>query len=141
MSWREQLDRGLAKIKEAAESEQARNITTKAKETASNLIGKVRAGAVSAADTFIEANRDPSMLEVRFMNAHLSVLSPSDNISVARLDAGTLLISDGAENGLMINAATDPAYVVEQIGQVSQLSGNTFDLGAEDGVNVVVTDF
>jgi hypothetical protein len=30
---------------------------------------------------------------------------------------------------------------VEQIGTVAQVSGNTFDLGAEDGVNVVVTRF
>jgi len=39
---------------------------------------------------------------------------------------------------VVINAATDPAFVAEQIGTVKQLSGNTFDLGPEDGVNVVV---
>jgi hypothetical protein len=27
------------------------------------------------------------------------------------------------------------------IGSVAQLSGNTFDLGQEDGINVVVTKF
>ena len=38
----------------------------------------------------------------------------------------------------MINAAADPAFVAEQIGSVIRLSNNTFDLGPEDGVNVVV---
>jgi hypothetical protein len=33
------------------------------------------------------------------------------------------------------------ANVAEMIGNVTRLSGNTFDLGAEDGINVVVTDF
>jgi len=48
---------------------------------------------------------------------------------------------DGQGNGLVINPVTDPAYVVEMIRTVAQLSGNTFDLGEEDGINVVVTKF
>jgi len=58
-----------------------------------------------------------------------------------RPDAATLVIADGQGNGLVVNAAADPAYVVEMIGAVGRLSGNTFDLGPEDGINVVVTDF
>jgi len=52
-----------------------------------------------------------------------------------------LVVADDRENGLVINAAADPAYVVEPIRTVSRLSGNTFDSGAEDGINVVVTKF
>jgi hypothetical protein len=69
------------------------------------------------------------------------VLSPSEGVSVTRPDAATLVVADGQGNGLVINAAAEPAYVVEMIGSVGRLSGNTFDLGPEDGINVVVTDF
>jgi hypothetical protein len=141
MSWKEQLDKAIASIKEAATSEQARDMASKAKATATVLAHKVRAGAVGAADALVEANRDPSVLTVRFLNASLSVLSPSEGLSVTRPDAATLVVGDGQGNGLVINAAADPAYVVETIGNVARLSGNTFDLGPEDGVNVVVTDF
>ncbi len=103
-----------------------------------SLAGKAKDGALSAADAFVEANRDPSALTVRFLNVDLTVLSPSEGIAVTRPDAATLVVSDGQGNGVVINAATDPAFVAEQIGTVKQLSGNTFDLGAEDGVNVVV---
>ncbi len=37
--------------------------------------------------------------------------------------------------------ATLPKPAVETIGNVARLSGNTFDLGPDDGVNVVVTEF
>jgi hypothetical protein len=141
MNWKEQLDKAIASIKEAAESERAREIADKAKSTASSLVAQVRTGAVGAAASFVEANRDPSSLEVHFLNAHLTILSPSEGISVTRPDAATLVIADGESNGLVINAAADPAFVAEQIGTVNQLSGNTFDLGAEDGTNVVVTKF
>jgi hypothetical protein len=141
MGWQEQLNKAIAAIKDAAESEQAREIAAKAKSTASALVEKVRNGAVSAADTFLEANRDPSSMTVRFLNADLTVLSPSEGISVTRPDVATLVIADDQGNGLVINAATDPAYVVETIGTVNRLSGNTFDLGPEDGINVVVTRF
>ena len=132
MGWQDQLDRAIAAIKDAAESERARDIAAKARQTASTLAQKVKDGAVSAADTLVEANRDPSSMTVRFLNADLTVLSPSEGISVTRPDAATLVVSDGQGNGLVINAATDPAFVVEMIGTVARLSGNTFDLGAED---------
>lgn len=141
MSWKEQLDKAIAQIKEAADSEKAREYSAKAKSTAASLIDKVKVGAVGAAETFLEANRDPSSLQVQFLNADLAVLSPSEAITISRPDAASLVISDGEGNGLVINAAADPAFVVEQIGTVTQLSGNSFDLGAEDGVNLIVTKF
>ena len=141
MSWNEQLNKAMAAIKQAAESEQAQDLAAKAKETAAALIAKIRAGAVDAAEAFLQANRDASSLKVGFLNADLTVLSPSDGISISRPDAATLVVADGQGNGIVINAGTDPAYVAELIGSVSQLSGNTFDLGPEDGINVVVTKF
>lgn len=141
MGWKEQLEKAIASIKEAAESENAREMAAKAKATASVLARRAKEGAVGAADAFVEANRDPSSMEVRFLNANLTILSPSEGISVTRPDAATLVISDGQGNGLVINAATDPAFVSEMIGTVARLSGNTFDLGPDDGINVVVTKF
>lgn len=141
MSWKEQVDKAIAAIREAAESDKARELAEKARATAKVLAGKARSGALSAADAFVEANRDPSAMTIRFLNADLTVLSPSEGISVSRPDAATLVVQDGHSNGLVINAAADPAFVVESIGTVARLSGNTFDLGVEDGVNVVVTKF
>jgi hypothetical protein len=141
MSWKEQLDKAIASVREAAESETARDIAAKAKETTIGFARKVKEGAGSAADAFMEANRDPSALEVRFLNAVLTVLSPSEGISVTWPDAAMLVVSDDQGNGVIINAAADPAFVVETIGTVARVSGNTFDLGVEDGINVVVTKF
>ena len=141
MGWKEQADKAIAAIKEAAESEKARDIAAKAKATATALARKAKDGAVDAAEAFVEANRDASSLKVGFLNADLTVLSPSEGVSVNRPDAATLVVSDGEGNGLVINAAAEPAYVAETIGSVARLSGNTFDLGSEDGVNVVVTKF
>ena len=141
MSWKEQLDKAVASIKEAASSDTARDLAAKAKATATVLARRVKEGAVSTADALVEANRDPSVLSVRFLNASLTVMSPSEGISVTRPNAATLVVEDGQGNGLVINAAADPAYVAETIGTVTRLSGDTFDLGPEDGINVVVTDF
>jgi hypothetical protein len=141
MNWKQQLDKAIGSIREAAESEQARDLAARAKATAKVLARKVREGAVGAADAVVEANRDPTVLTVRFLHADLTVLSPSEGISITRPDAATLVVADGQGNGLVVNAAADPAYVAETIGSVGRLSGNTFDLGPEDGVNVVVTRF
>jgi len=141
MSWKEQVDKAIVTIREAAESERARQIAAKAKASATVLGRKVKDGALDAAEAFVEANRDPSALTVRFLNADLTVLAPSEGISVTRPDVATVVIADGRGNGLVVNAAADPAYVVETIGEVARLSGNTFDLGPEDGINVVVTKF
>ncbi len=141
MGWQEQLDRAIAAVKEVADSDKAQDMAAKAKATATDLARKVKDGAVDAADALVEANREPSSLTVRFLNVDLTVLSPSEGISVTRPDAASLVIADGQGNGLVINAAADPAFVSEMIGSVAQLSGNTYDLGQEDGVNVVVTKF
>jgi hypothetical protein len=141
MSWKEQLDKAIATVREAADSDKARDIAAKAKATASSLMDKVRDGAVSTADAFVAANRDASTVEVSYMNARLAVLSPADGLSVTRPEAATLVVADGQGNGLVINAAADPAFVSEMIGSVTQVSGNTFDLGPEDGINLVVTKF
>lgn len=138
MGWQEQLDRAITTIKAAAESERARAIAARARATAVSLASKAKEGALGAADAFVEANRDPSALTVRFLNVDLTVLSPAEGVSVSRPDAATLVVSDGQGNGVVINAATAPAFVAEQIGAVKQLSGNAFDLGPEDGVNVIV---
>jgi hypothetical protein len=141
MSWKEQLDNAIAKVRDAADSEKARDIAAKAKATATSLMNKVRDGAVSTADAFVEANRDPSTVEVTYLNARLAVLSPADGLSITRPEAATLVLADGEGNGLVVNAAADPAFVSEMIGSVTQVSGNTFDLGPEDGINLVVTKF
>jgi hypothetical protein len=141
MGWNEQLDKAIAAIQQAADSDTAHDLASKAKATATVLARKVRAGAISAAEAFLEANRDTSSLKASYLHAELSVLAPSDGVSISRPDAATLVVADGLGNGLVINAATDPAFVAETIGAVKQLSGNTFDLGPEDGANVVVTKF
>ena len=141
MGWQEQLDKAVAAVKEAADSEKAREMAAKAKATATDLAHKVRDGAVDAADALVEANREPSSLTVRFLNVDLTVLSPSEGISVTRPDVASLVVADGQGNGLVINAAAEPAFVSETIGSVARLNANTYDLGEEDGINVVVTKF
>lgn len=141
MSWKEQLDKAVATVREAATSDKAKDIAAKAKAAATSLVDRVRKGAVGAADTFIEANRDPSSIELNFLNARTAILSPADDIAITRPEPASLVIADGQGNGLVINAAADPAFVVEIIGSVTQLSANTYDLGPEDGINVVVTKF
>ena len=141
MNWKEHLDKAVSAVKEAATSEKAQELAAKAKATAAVVVDKVKSGAVDAADALVEATRDTAAMRVQFLNADLSILSPGEGISITRPDAGTLVVADGQGNGLVINAAADPAYVSEMIGSVSRLNGNTFDLGTEDGVNVVVTKF
>jgi len=141
MNWKEQLDKALGSIKEATESDKAKEIATTAKSTASSLLEKIKGGAMGAAEAFVTANRDPSSLEVHYLNAHVTVVAPTAGLSITRPEPASLVISDGEGNGLVINAAADPGFVAEQIGTVNQASGNTFDLGPEDGANVVVTKF
>ncbi len=94
MGWQEQLDRAIAAVKEVADSDKAQDMAAKAKATATDLARKVKDGAVSAADALVEANREPSSLTVRFLNADLTVLSPSEGISVTRPDAASLVVDD-----------------------------------------------
>lgn len=138
MNWRDQLNKAVGSLKTAAESENVRNVTTKARDTAKGLAQKVRQGAVNAADAFVEAESDKSALRVRYLNADFSVVSPSDGLEVARPGAGMLTVTDGAGNGLVINAGAAKAVVAEVIGTVTKLNETTYDLGAEDGANLVV---
>ncbi len=138
MNWKEQLDKAIGALKQVAESDTLKGLTVKAKETASKLAQRAKSGALGAAEAFIEANSDPAALKVRYLNVDLSVVSPSNGLEVSRPSPGTVVISDGAGNGIVINAAADKPYVSEQIGTVAKLGANSYDLGAEDGVNVVV---
>jgi hypothetical protein len=138
MNWKDQLNKAIDALKDVAESDTVKNITTKARETATKLAQKARGGALSAAEAFVEANSDPSALRFRYLNADFSIVSPSDGIEITRPNAGTIAISDGVGNGLVINASAAKSFVAETVGTVKQLSANTYDLGAEDGINVVV---
>jgi hypothetical protein len=138
MAWEEQLDKAIAAIKGATETETARGIAAKAKQMATQLAKMITQGAVGVADALVKANADPSTVRVRFLNADLSVISPSDGLEITRPTAASIVVSDGQGNGLVINAAADKAYVLDTIGQVTQLSGDSYDLGPEDGENVVV---
>jgi len=138
MTWKKQLDKAVAAIKEAAESEQARSVASKAKVTAQRLARKLKEGALDAAEAFVEANSDPAAVRVHFLNVGVNVVSASDGVEITRPNASTLVVADGEGNGLVINAAAEPAFVVETIGNVQQLNGSTYDLGAEDGINLVI---
>ena len=136
----EQLNKAIEAIKGAAESETAQNLSAKAKQTATQLAKKAKEGALSAAEAFVEADADPSTVRVNFLNAHLSVVSPSNGLEITRPTPASIVVSDGQGNGLVINAASEKAYVTETIGQATQLSAGTYDLGPEDGENVVVIE-
>lgn len=138
MNWREQLDRAVKSLRDVAESDTVKALTAKAQQTTSQFAQRVRAGALSAAEAYVEANADPAVLRVHFLNADLSILSPSDGVTITHPSAGTLSVTDGLGNGLIINATPEPAHVAETIGTVNRLNANTYDLGAEDGVNVIV---
>lgn len=138
MSWKEQLDKAVAAIKEAAESEQAQSLATRAKATAQQLARKAREGALDAAEAIVEAGSDPAVVRVHYLNVAINLVSPSDAIEITRPNASTLVVADGEGNGLVINAAAEPAFVAETIGNITQLSGTTYDLGPEDGINLVI---
>ena len=138
MSWKEQLAKAVATVKEVAESETARNIASKAKITATTLAKKAREGALDAADAFVRASADPSTLQLRFLNADVSIVAPCDGLEITRPSGATLAITDGRGNGLIINAAADKACVSELIGEVTRLGVGTYHLGSADGENVVV---
>lgn len=140
MSWKEQVGKAVNALRDAAESERVKSIVSKATETASKLVEKGKGGALDAAQAFIQANSDPSALKLQHLNAKVSIVSPSDSVEITRPSGGTLVISDGSGNGLVINAAEDKAYVSETIGTVIRVNENTYDLGPEDGIDVVVIE-
>ena len=138
MDWKEQLNKAAAALQGVADSERVKGLTTKARQTASDLVKRARAGALSAADAYVEANSDPSALRLHYLNAEISIMSPSDGLQVTRPNAGAVVISDGAGNGLVISVGGEKAHVSETVGTVKLLGDATFDLGSEDGTNVVV---
>jgi hypothetical protein len=138
MSWKDQLNRAIETVKGAADSETVRTLAVKAQSTARMLAHKAKAGALDAADAFVQANSDPAAVKVRFMHADLSIVAPSDDIQITRPSAATLVIADGEGNGLVINAAAEEPFVIETVGTVARLDDVTYDLGPEDGINVVV---
>ena len=140
MSWKEQVDKAVNALRDVAESERVKSIVSKASETATKLVEKGKAGALDAAQAFVQANSDSSALRLQYLNAKVSIVSPSDNIEITRPSGGTLVIADGSGNGLVINATTDKAYVTETIGTVVRVNENTYDLGPEDGIDVVVIE-
>jgi hypothetical protein len=138
MDWKEQLNKAAAALRQVAESDRVKNLTAKARQTAADLTRRAKQGALSAADAYVEANSDTTALRIRYLNADISIMSPSDGLQIARPHAGALVFSDGAGNGLVINVGGDKARLAETVGVVKLLSDTTFDLGSEDGVNVVV---
>ncbi len=138
MTWKNKLDEAVNAMKTVADTDVLKTLTAKARQTAATLTQRAKAGAMSAAETFIAANTDPATFKVRYLNADVSVVSPSDDLAIRRPHPGTIVIADGAGNGLVIDASADPAYVAETVGAVAHLSANTYDLGTEDGINVVV---
>jgi hypothetical protein len=138
MSWKEQLNKAVESIKDIADSEAVQRYTQKAKETAITLANKAKSGALSVADAFVAANSDPSALKFNFLNAQISIISPSDGLTITRPNAATLTIVDSDGNGLVIDASNENPYVTKTIGQVTQLDSNTYDLGTEDGVDLLV---
>lgn len=138
MNWKEQLDKAVGSIKDAADSETAQNFAAKAKETTMALTSKVKSGAVNVADAFVAANRAPSTMKIGFLNAEISVLSPSDGLTVSRPNAATLTITDNEGNGVVIDASSKAPFVSRTIGQINQLDSNTYDMGTMDGIDLLI---
>jgi hypothetical protein len=138
MDWKAQLDKATAAIKSVADSDKVKNLTAKAKETASDVARMAKQGAHSAADAVAKATSDPATLRLSYMGAEVSVVSPSDGLQITRPHAAAVVISDGAGNGLVINLTPPKAQVGESVGVVKKLNETTFDLGPEDGANVVI---
>lgn len=138
MDWKEKLNQAVATLGNAADSETVRNLTAKAKQAASGLAQRARQGVLSAADAYVEANADPTSLRIRYLDAEVTILSPSDGLQLSRPHAGALVISDGAGNGLVVGVGGEKARVTETVGAVKLLNDSTFDLGEQDGVNVIV---
>jgi hypothetical protein len=138
MSWKEKMNAAVKAVKDAAESDTVQRFATTAKQTAVSLATKAKEGALTAADAFVAANSDPSALKIRFLNVEISIVSPSDNLTIERPNAATLTITDKDGNGVVIDASAAKPYVTETVGQVNQLDNNTYDLGAADGIDLLI---
>ncbi len=138
MTWKESLNKAMQSLKEMAESDAVKDMTVKAREKAKYIVQKTKQGALGAAEAFVQANTDASAFKLRYLNSDCTIVSPSDGVEVTRPQGGTIVIADGAGNGVVINASAEKPYVAETIGTVHKLGENTYDLGPEDGINVVV---
>jgi hypothetical protein len=138
MDWKGQLDKATSALKGVADSDKVKSLTAKAKQAASDVAAAAKKGAATAADAVTKATSDPATLKLHYMGAEISVVSPSDGLQISRPHAAALAIADGAGNAVVISLAPPKAQVGETIGVVKKLNDTTFDLGPEDGVNVVV---
>jgi hypothetical protein len=138
MDWKEQLNKATAALKGVTESDRVKSLTVKAKQAAIELAQSAKQGAASAADAVARATSDPATMRLHYSTAEISVVSPSDGLQITRSHAGALVVSDQAGNGLVISLAAPKAEVTETVGVVKRLNDTTFDLGTEDGVNVVI---
>lgn len=138
MDWKEQIDKATAAIKEFAESEQVKELKEKARQTAVELARVAKQGAREAADAVARATAEPATLRLDYMGAGIRVVSPSDGLQISRPHAGALVLSDGAGNSIVINLAPPRPAVSETLGVVKKLDETTYDLGPEDGLNLVV---
>jgi hypothetical protein len=138
MNWKEHFGKAVDAVTTFAESDTAKTLTEKTKATAQLLAEKAKNGAMDAAESFVEANSDTAAIKVSYLNASVSVVSPSDALEVVRPKAGMLVVTDEHGNGVVIDAASDHPYVVETNGKVTRLDAGTFDLGEADGINLVI---
>jgi hypothetical protein len=138
MDWKAQLDKATAAIKGVADNDTVKGLTSKAKQAASDLAAATKKGAAAAAGAVSRATSDPATLRLHYMGGEVIVVSPSDGLQVSRPHAGALVISDGAGNALVLSLAPPKPQVSSTVGVVAKLDETTYDLGPEDGVNVVV---
>ena len=138
MSWKDHLNKAVQSVKDAAESETVQRFAANAKESATTLASKAKSGALSAADAFVAANSDPSALKINFLNAEVSVVSPSDGLTITRPNAATLTIVDAWGNGVVIDASAPTPYVSDTIGETTRLDAGTYDLGDKDGIDLLI---
>jgi hypothetical protein len=138
MDWKEQINKATAALRSVAESDTVKKVTAKARQTAGDLTRAARQGAANAADAVVKATSDPATMKLHYLSTEISVVSPSDGLQITRPHAGAVVISDQAGNGLVISLAPPKAQVSETVGVVTRLNDTTFDLGTEDGVNVIV---
>ena len=138
MSWKEHLNKAVQSVKDAAESDTVQRFAASDRESATSMASKAKSGALSAADAFVAANSDPSALKINFLNAEVSIVSPSDGLTVARPNAATLTIVDAQGNGVVIDASSPNPYVTETIGETTRLDGGTYDLGSKDGIDLLI---
>jgi len=138
MDWKAKLEQATAAIKGEADSEKLKTLTAKAKQAASDLAEAAKKGTAHAAAAVSRATSDPTTLRLSYLGAEISVVSPSDGLQVTRAHTGALVVADGDGNALVISLTEPGPQVAESVGVVNKLDDTTYDLGAEDGHNVVV---